>query len=166
MSTAPRLHIDFSPLFSSVQLRRRPKPFGIPVTRGSTAFFHLVDQQPLSVQRSYSQRVPPRQPVIDKGPSRPLLFCHSHHHCFHSQPVSCGKTNTQLPPLFGLGPPRQQSVLNVNQVLISTQVTAARPLPNQPVSDRPKMVFPANQKPIRFGKTLHGLIDHQSSLAV
>ena len=166
MSTAPRLHIDFSPLFSSVQLRRRPKPFGIPVTRRSTTFFHLVDQQPLSVQRSYSLRVPPRQPVIDKGPSRPAPVLPQSSPLLSFSFLRQDKhtiTPFVRPRTF---PPTMPSVLNVNQVLISTQVTAARPLPNQPVSDRPKMVFPANQKPIRFGKTLHGLIDHQSSLAV
>ena len=92
LSTAPRLHIDFSPLFSSVPLRRRPKPF--PVTRRSTAFFHLVaicDHQllppvcnPPFGACSHVGR------VIDKGPSRPASSCSAgHHHCFHSQPTSC-----------------------------------------------------------------------------
>ena len=91
LSTAPRLHIDFSPLFS-VSWRRMPEH--IPPTRRSTTFFHLVaicDHQllppvcnPPFGACSHVGR------VIDKGPSRPASSCSAgHHHCFHSQPTSC-----------------------------------------------------------------------------
>ena len=96
LSTAPRLHIDFSPLFC---VPRRRMPEHIPPTRRSTTFFHLVAicdhwllpsvcNPPPFGACSHVGR------VIDKGPSRPASSCSAgHHHCFHSQPTSCSLTS-------------------------------------------------------------------------
>ena len=165
LSTAPRLHIDFSPCSVC-------RGGGCPNT------FHRPGDQPHSFTWSTASPSPPFGAcshvgrVIDKGPSRPASSCSAgHHHCFHSQPTSCSPARQtydyRLCSALQPPSPTLPSVLNVNEVLISTAIKLQTDsLPNQPVSDRAKMVFPANQMPIRFGKTLHGLTDNQSPLEV
>ena len=143
-------------------------------THSTNPEIHLVDHQLLP---SVCNPPPPFSAcshvgrVIDKGPSWPLapvlqvIFSTAF---IHSQLLALQQDKHMITVFVRHhSPPTPPSVSNVNEVLISTAIKLQTSvLPNQPVYDRAKMVFPANQMPIRFGKTLHGLTDNQSPLGV